>query len=231
MLIAEIFHSIQGEGLLAGVPSTFVRTSGCNLRCAWCDTRYASWEPEGREMSLDDIVHEVESLPSRHVVVTGGEPMVARGIHTLLARLRQSGRHITIETAGTVPPQNISCDLASVSPKLANSTPSAGDAGAAWSARHEATRWQPEVVREWIGAFPFQLKFVVSRPQDVEEIGTMLQELGVAVPCDRVLLMPEGIDAGSLRSRAAWLVDICKQTGYRYCPRLHIELFGNTRGT
>jgi 7-carboxy-7-deazaguanine synthase len=231
MFIAEIFHSIQGEGLLAGVPSTFVRTSGCNLRCVWCDTRHASWEPEGREMGVDAIVREVESLPSRHVVVTGGEPMVARGIDALTARLRKSGRHVTIETAGTVPPGHAVCDLASISPKLSNSTPPAVQAGAGWAARHEAARWRPDVVREWVGAFPFQLKFVISRHEDVGDVERLRRELGGEVPPDRILLMPEGTEAGSLRARGSWLVDICKQTGYRYCPRLHIELFGNTRGT
>jgi len=80
MLISEIFHSIQGEGELTGIPSVFVRTSGCNLRCNWCDTMYASWQPEGVEMSVDQIVAEVLNHPASHCVLTGGEPMVAKGI-------------------------------------------------------------------------------------------------------------------------------------------------------
>src|SRR5215469_9962101 len=75
--IAEIFYSLQGEGSLVGVPSVFVRTSGCNLRCVWCDTPYTSWHPEGEERTLPSIVAEVEQYPARHVVVTGGEPMIA----------------------------------------------------------------------------------------------------------------------------------------------------------
>jgi 7-carboxy-7-deazaguanine synthase len=157
--------------------------------------------------------------------------MVARGIDSLLAGLRQSGRQITIETAGTVAPGGVTCDLASISPKLAHSTPAADEISGGWAARHAARRWQPAVVREWITAFPFQLKFVISRPQDVDEVESMLREIGVEVPRDRVMLMPEGIDAESLRARALWLVDICKRTGYRYCPRLHIEIYGNARGT
>ena len=104
MLISEIFYSVQGEGELTGVPSVFIRTSGCNLRCRWCDTPYASWNPEGTEMSIDQILAEVEKHPAAHVVLTGGEPMVARGIHELAARLRAVGKHITIETAGTIAP-------------------------------------------------------------------------------------------------------------------------------
>ena len=104
MRISEIFHSIQGEGLLAGVPSVFIRTSGCNLRCRWCDTPYASWNPEGEEMGLKVIMERVSGYDCRHVVLTGGEPMVASGIRELAAALRSAGMHITIETAATVPP-------------------------------------------------------------------------------------------------------------------------------
>src|SRR5438067_9132328 len=105
MYIAEVFYSIQGEGELTGVPSVFVRTSGCNLRCSWCDTKYASWSPEGEEMSVDAILDRVLGYPAaRHCVLTGGEPMLAKGIHELAAKLRELGKHITIETAGTLPP-------------------------------------------------------------------------------------------------------------------------------
>src|SRR5262249_44631393 len=120
--IAELFYSIQGEGGLAGVPSVFVRTSGCNLRCAWWDTPYRSWRPEGSEGTVDRIFEEVRSHPARHVVVTGGEPMIAPEIVALTQRLRDAGLHITIETAGTVF-RPVACDLMSISPKLANSTP------------------------------------------------------------------------------------------------------------
>src|SRR5436305_5159726 len=107
MLISEIFYSIQGEGELTGIPSVFVRTSGCNLRCNWCDTMYASWEPEGAQMSLVQIMAEVGKHPAQHVVLTGGEPMIAKGIHDLATALRTAGKHITIETAGTILPEGI----------------------------------------------------------------------------------------------------------------------------
>ncbi|MBI2496915.1 MAG: 7-carboxy-7-deazaguanine synthase QueE, partial [Opitutae bacterium] len=99
MLISEIFHSLQGEGVLAGVPSVFVRTSGCNLRCNWCDTPYASWAPEGSQLRVDEIIAEVRKNPARHVVLTGGEPMIAPGIRELAAELKQLGYHLTVETA------------------------------------------------------------------------------------------------------------------------------------
>lgn len=230
MLVSEIFHSLQGEGLLMGVPSVFVRTSGCNLRCNWCDTPYASWNPEGTQMTVGEILAEVANYPSRHVVLTGGEPMIAPEIHELAHRLRERGKHITIETAATVPPGDIACDLASLSPKLAHSAPDAR-LDDTWRRKHEELRWQPEVVAAWMAQGEYQLKFVVGREADVAEIERMLKELGRPVPPERVLLMPEGVTHEALREKAGWLGELCKARGYRYCPRLHIELYGNRRGT
>ncbi len=134
MRIAEIFRSLQGEGRLTGVESVFVRTSGCNLRCRFCDTRYASWEPEGDYFSVEEVVALVERTAREpaaagavldHVVVTGGEPMIVPELVPLCAELRRRGMHITIETAGTRY-QPVECDLMAVSPKLSNSTPHGG---------------------------------------------------------------------------------------------------------
>ncbi len=231
MLISELFYSVQGEGMLTGVPSVFVRTSGCNLRCRWCDTPYASWKPEGRQMSPAEIIAAVQTYPTKHVVLTGGEPMIAPGLPELAEGLQKLGYHITIETAGTIPPAGVACDLASLSPKLRNSTPLEAEADEIWRNRHEQTRWQPEVVRQWLAEYPYQLKFVVSSPEDLAEIQGLVAQLAMAIPASQILLMPEGRDAVSLAQRDAWLVDICKAYGYRYCRRLHIDLFGNTRGT
>lgn len=231
MLISEIFYSLQGEGELTGVPSVFVRTSGCNLRCTWCDTPYASWNPEGRTLSVAQIVAAVESHPSAgHVVLTGGEPMIAKDIRPLAAQLKASGRHITIETAATVAPEGIACDLASLSPKLLNSAPDPVK-HLAWRKKHEATRWQPDAVRAWIDHYSYQFKFVVARPEDVEELEHMLAALRRDIPRHKVLLMPEATSLEKMRDRAAWLGELCKARGYRYAHRLHIELYGNRRGT
>jgi 7-carboxy-7-deazaguanine synthase len=230
MLISEIFYSIQGEGTLTGVPSVFVRTSGCNLRCNWCDTPYASWNPEGEQRSVAQIISEIQAHPARHVVLTGGEPMIARDIAELAAEIKKLGHHITIETAATVAPDGIACDLASLSPKLLNSAPDARLSGT-WRRKHEATRWQPEVVKAWIDAYPYQFKFVVSQPADVDELEGMLASLKRDIPRDRVLLMPEGVTLEAIRGRAGWLGELCKTRGYRYAHRLHIELYGNKRGT
>ncbi|MBE7540508.1 MAG: 7-carboxy-7-deazaguanine synthase QueE [Opitutaceae bacterium] len=232
MLIAEVFYSIQGEGELTGVPSVFIRTSGCNLRCTWCDTPYASWNPEGSQYTVDRLVRAVESHPAaRHVVITGGEPMIAQGIHELAGELRQRRYHITIETAATLAPDGIACDLASMSPKLVNSAPDA-TRHPAWRRRHEATRWQPDVIRAWLAAgCDYQFKFVISSPGDVDEMEGMIRSLGIEIPRHRILLMPEAKSLETMRERAAWLAEICKTRGYRYAHRLHIELYGNRRGT
>jgi 7-carboxy-7-deazaguanine synthase len=224
--IAEVFYSIQGEGVLAGVPSVFVRTSGCNLRCTWCDTPYTSWSPEGTETQIEAIVDQVRGYSCAHVVVTGGEPMIAPEIVRLTQVLKDIGSHITIETAGTVH-QPVACDLMSISPKLANSTPRERDGGR-WSAQHDRLRYQPDVLRKLIADYEYQLKFVVSDPADLVEIEAMLTEIGA--DRRRVVLMAEGTRAEVIRQRALWIAEICKREGFRYSPRLHVDLWGDERG-
>lgn len=229
MRISELFYSIQGEGKLVGMPSVFVRASGCNLRCTWCDTPYASWEPEGRDWSVDEIVSQVASHQAKHVVLTGGEPMIMSDIADLCVALKRRDHHITLETAATVF-KAVPHDLASLSPKLSNSTPW-DRAGGRFADAHERQRLNIPVIQQFIDTSPdFQLKFVVSSEADLDEIDSILRKLSQWSPSD-VLLMPEGIVAETLSSRKDWIIDICKRTGYRYCPRLHVELFGNTRGT
>lgn len=223
MKIAEIFYSVQGEGALIGVPSVFVRTSGCNLRCVWCDTPYTSWQPEGIERTIDSIADEVNRHGARHVVVTGGEPMIAPGMEELTKRLPQ---HLTMETAGTVDAQ-VRCDLMSISPKLANSVPRDREGGR-WAARHERLRYQPEVLRRLISRYPYQLKFVITEPDDLPEVRQIIAEIGA--DNRRVILMPEGTEAITLAERGRSLVEICKREGFRYSSRLHVDLWGNRRG-
>ena len=188
MKLSEIFHSIQGEGILSGVPSVFVRLSGCNLRCTWCDTPYTSWQPEGADTTIEEIAAKVSSYSCAHLVVTGGEPMIFPAVVELTRALKGLGLHITIETAGTLY-QPVVCDLMSISPKLANSTPFERDGGR-WAAQHERLRYQPEVLRRLMSEYDYQLKFVVSDPGDLAEIETVLQE--VKADRNRVVLMAEG---------------------------------------
>ena len=226
MKISEIFYSIQGEGILSGMPSVFVRTSGCNLRCVWCDTPYTSWSPEGIDMPLDEILTAVRAHPAKHAVITGGEPMIAPDIIRLTERIRHLGLHVTIETAGTGY-HPVACDLMSISPKLENSTPRKREGGK-WAAQHERLRYQPDVLKQLISEYEYQLKFVVSSPDDMPEIARVLEETGA--DRSRVVLMPEGVTPEAIRERAPWLTEICKREGFRYSPRLHIDLWGNRRG-
>jgi 7-carboxy-7-deazaguanine synthase len=161
-------------------------------------------------------------------VLTGGEPLIAPGIEELCAGLRERDFHITIETAATIF-KPVACDLASLSPKLSNSTPWQRGQGR-FAARHEALRIQVPVIRSFLEASDFQLKFVIDQPGDIAEVLQLLARLP-PVPLDRVLLMPQGTTTEELHQRRAWLAEECKKHGFRYCPRLHIELYGNVRGT
>jgi 7-carboxy-7-deazaguanine synthase len=229
MKLSELFYSLQGEGKLIGVPSVFVRASGCNLRCVWCDTPYASWHPEGEDVSVETIVARVREHNAHHVVLTGGEPMIMPDIVELCSALKRDGHHITMETAATVH-KSVDIDLASLSPKLSNSTPWERDAGR-FASMHEKNRLNFRVIQQFIDTAPdFQLKFVVASETDLKEIEAILAQIKGWSPSD-VMLMPEGTDTQTLRNRAHWISEICKRTGYRYCPRLHVELYGNTRGT
>jgi 7-carboxy-7-deazaguanine synthase len=277
MRIAEIYQSLQGEGLLTGTPSVFIRASGCNLRCWFCDTPYTSWQPEGEDLSVDEIMRRAtdarltmaemtpRNMPSnlqvrmgfsprvvdrsawaeahatadrrppisdlrlsRHAVLTGGEPMLFAELIPLSQRLREAGYHITIETAGTLN-LPVECDLMSISPKLSNSTPSA-DRDPRWHRRHEQSRHVPEVIRRLLAEYVYQLKFVIDSRADCDEVEDYLDRFPEA-DRSRVLLMPQGTDAKSLAEHSAWLEPLCRERGFHFCPRRHIEWYGHARGT
>ena len=230
--IAETFVSLQGEGKLTGVPSWFVRVAGCNLRCGWCDTPYASWEAAGEQREIAGLVAEGQASGVAHAVVTGGEPMMFDEVGVLTQGLREAGLHVTIETAGTVCRQ-IACDLMSISPKLVNSTPAEGDGRdplGVWRVRHEERRLNIGVLQKLFEGYPDrQLKFVVCEPGEVAEIEGVLGQLSGWEARD-VLLMPEGTVVPR-PELVSWVVEACIERGWRYCHRLHVELFGNRRGT
>jgi len=233
--ISETFTSIQGEGKRTGVPSWFCRLSGCNLRCTWCDTPYASWNPEHTTRTIESLITEAREAKAsgvHHAVLTGGEPMIFKQLIPLSNQLNALGFHITIETAGTVTLPGVSCHLMSLSPKLANSTPTNDprDADGVWAKRHETRRLNFDALNELIASTPDrQLKFVVADPTDLIEIDTVLAHIRGYHPRD-IMLMPEGVavpDRDSIR----WILNECITRGWTYCPRLHIALFGDIRGT
>lgn len=240
--VAETFTSVQGEGKLTGVPSFFIRLSGCNLRCRWCDTPYASWSPEGEQRRVEELVQMAVASGTSHVVLTGGEPMLFEQAGELCRRLRTAaprvpvqglpGFHVTIETAGTIA-RDWPVDLLSLSPKLADSTPHSDDPRdptGAWRERHEQRRINMDALQLLLDHAPErQLKFVVSTPADLTEIEALLAKLRGWSPAE-VLLMPEGLTSPS-RETTGWIIRACIERGWRYCHRVHIELFGNRRGT
>jgi len=214
MRISEIFYSLQGEGALVGTPSVFVRTAGCNLRCEWCDTKYA-WEHEaGTEMSLERIMDEIGRYPAAHAVLTGGEPMIAAGIGDLAEALAARNLHITIETNLTRPPRGIKCHLASLSPKI----------GAPQSRLPDE---QLAIAEEWLVSYDCQFKFVLAEEGQLAAIEDFLARLPVSVSTERIFLMPQAEDERALRERSGMVAELCKRRGYRFGPRLHLSLFGS----
>ena len=235
--INELFYSLQGEGTLAGVPSVFVRTSGCNLRCWFCDSYHTSWEPTHAAMSLEEIVAEIEGHDADHVVLTGGEPLLHPESVDLLEALDDRGYHTTVETNGTIH-RDAPIDLASISPKLESSTPTPerdpkGDGE--WEQRHEEDRIDLEALAALVEDYEFQLKFVVTDEEDMPEILELLADLrGVAdVPVrDRdVLLMPEGATRERLEETRNDVAELAMEYGFRYTPRLHVDLWNDAPET
>ena len=225
--IAEIYKSIQGEGQFTGTPSIFVRTTGCNLRCWFCDTPFTSWKPEGGQQTVEQVLEQIADLDEQHVVVTGGEPLLIPDIVRLTADLQQAGNFVTLETAGTVF-RPASTDLMSISPKLANSTPST-ERSLVWSDRHEQLRHRPDVIRSLISESAYQFKFVIDQPTDVADVGVWLAEFP-EIDRARVWLMPQAATREELAAQSEWLQDAATAAGFRFTSRLHIEQFGNARG-
>ena len=226
--ISETFRSRQGEGGRAGNESFFIRTSGCNLRCWFCDTPYASWQPTGDVVPVEKVVAQASASTAGDVVVTGGEPLLWKPIETLVDRLRRSGLHVTIETAGTIW-RDVRPDLLSLSPKLRDSGPSAAD-HPRWSVAHERRRLPIETMRRLIEqAAEVQVKFVISDAEqmaEASEVGKRLQVRG-----DQIWIMPEGTSVEAMDRASQWLRPLVDAAGFRYADRMHIRWYGNRRGT
>lgn len=236
--INEVFCSLQGEGTLAGVPSVFVRTAGCNLRCWFCDSYHTSWEPSGAWLDVEAIADEVRSYEQAdHVVLTGGEPLIHEASVRLLDELADYGYHTTVETNGTIH-RDAAIDLASISPKLASSVPTPdrdpkGDGE--WAQRHEERRIDVDALAALVDDYESQLKFVVTDADDLPEIADLVDRVREAsatrIRDDEVLLMPEGMTRDRLDRTRNEVAELAIQYGYRYTPRLHVDLWNDSKGT
>lgn len=225
----EIFATVQGEGTTAGVPSVFVRLAECNLRCSWCDTKYTwDWKNHDRttetiELPTDEVAERALAAAGegvRSAVFTGGEPLLQQEELAELARqLRERGLRIEIETNGTVAPTEAlaaNVDQWNVSPKLAS------------SGNTERARHRPAVLQWFAAQSNAILKFVVTSDADVDEVAELVGLLGI--PRERVVLSPEGVDATTIADRSRWIAERCRVDGYRLGTRLHVFLWGSTRG-
>lgn len=201
LLVNEIFPSLQGEGPALGEPATFVRLSGCNLSCAYCDTEHG----RGQEMAVGDIVQAVAGGPAR-VVITGGEPLLAGEALLELARaIRRGGAAVDMETNGTIaPPAGLAAliDYYVISPKLSNS-------GVALAARELAP-----------GLPPGPLKFAVAAVDELEEVAWIAGHH----PGRDVIIMPLGTEAAVVLERMALLAAPVRERGWRLLPRLQVLL-------
>ncbi|MFD1635093.1 7-carboxy-7-deazaguanine synthase QueE [Haloplanus ruber] len=236
--INEVFYSLQGEGKLAGTPSVFIRTSGCNLRCWFCDSYHTSWKPTHSWMSIEDIIDEVRTFDEAdHVVLTGGEPLIHEESVKLLDELADYGYHTTVETNGTIY-RDTAIDLASISPKLRSSTPTTErdpDGEGEWANRHDSRRINLDALRQLVTNYESQLKFVITGADDFEEITDLVERVRnqtqIAVPDDDVLLMPEGRTRDELADTRTTVAELAMDHGYRYTPRLHVDLWNDASGT
>ncbi len=225
--ISEIFYSIQGEGRLAGVPSVFIRLAGCDLRCLWCDTPHALRAEQGKGFTLEQIVNQISEYDCSHMVVTGGEPLISPELPTLLQELKNRNKHITLETSATQY-RPVIADLVSISPKLAHSIPHTGP-HADFAPIHKNRRLNLEAIQYFMDHHDYQLKFVVGDRTDLEEVDQILAVLR-NVSRDRIMLMPQARTRQQYHTAGPLVAQLCIEKGFRYCPRLHVELWDNRRG-
>lgn len=224
MRISEIFYSIQGEGTNTGKPAIFLRLAGCNLRCVWCDSKFTWSTKSGKQMNTGQIIKVIKKYPCKHLVITGGEPLIQQArIKKLLKKLNENSSKktksdkyfIEIETSGSLKPQiNELIDQYNCSPKLSNS------------------KNRPINYRALLAKFPKEktyYKFVVDKKSDLREIRKFIKDH--KLPKDKIILMPQGITKTDILKRGKWLAEICKKENWRLSTRLHIELWGNKRGT
>lgn len=219
MILNEVFHSIQGEGLNAGVPAIFVRFGNCNLKCTWCDTKY-TWHPDVRdnfEAGMPQVFEKIRAAgrlknggECKHLVITGGEPMLQQDVIVALRR-EFPDYYIEVETNGSIAPKpecRDAVNLFTVSYKTSNS----GNAPYELKTRGEKCVY----------------KFVVCVPDDFSEIETVIKKY--ALPPDRIFLMPEGATREEVLKKQPFVMARCTERGYRFSTRQHVLVWGGERG-
>ena len=222
----EIFQSIQGEGATAGTPSVFLRLAQCNLRCAWCDTKY-TWDwahfdqaKETTKMSLENAYQAISAYRMKRLIITGGEPLLQQGkLIPLCKRLKENGYVFEVETNGTVTPTSEMMSLIdqwNVSPKLEN------------SGNPLLEREVSLALKTFVAGKRSYFKFVISEESDIEEVEALANKYCVSK--EQIILMPQAASKAALNVRSAWLTRLCEDKGYRFSSRLHILLWGNKRG-
>lgn len=234
MKVVELFSTMQGEGKYLGVPSYFIRTTGCNLRCAWqnidssvtiCDTPYTSFNPEkGADIVVKGVINHLKKSNINHVVITGGEPTLNNDLSDIVNQFCDNGYHVTVETNGVIYHKGMPRAFMSLSPKLKSSYSQESDKE---RELHLKNNNFMESCREWMRSNDYQFKFVGNDKNDVNEVRDIQSQL--SIPNNKIYLMPQGISQEQFKNRE-WLIDVCIKNGWNYTPRLHIDVWGNVRG-
>ena len=240
--IIDLHSCLQGEGRYAGVPHFLIRTSGCNLNCAFsdsiCDTAYASWMPEPPKYSFQELIDLIEANPQiEHAFITGGEPTLNEMLlKEIIEILNEYSLFVAIETNGTMF-KDVDIDFVTISPKLSNSVPKPGTLledgivnrviTEADKVKHETSRKNYDSMKSWYKGYDTQFKFVISNGSEMDEILYLQKEIGIS--SEHIYLMPEGITNEQLQSKRELLFDLCIKYGFNYSDRLHIITYGNKR--
>lgn len=241
--VSEVCRAFQGEGRMTGVECVFIRLHGCPVACAWCDTAF-TWDGSepGRSVELAALMDEVEALaanppvwagapgrfaPIRHAVVTGGEPLVSKGLPDLLGALKRAGFTVEVETAGVLPPPDLDVHLLgrpfdqlgvywNVSPKLPSAAPK--------------IKPDPELLRRWAKTSGVVFKLAVADEEDFKEAVRLHREVAEGGWLPDFYLMPVATDLATLADRQRWLCDRAVGSGFKLTSRMHVLAYGKERG-
>jgi organic radical activating enzyme len=235
---SEVFESIQGEGPFAGTPCIFIRLATCNLKCSWCDTKY-TWDWENYDMereiknfSICEVAQQITLMEKKHIVITGGEPLLQQNHIVVLLKLLKSkiqneniskNYFIEIETNGTIMPSKDIIELVdqwNISPKTNNSLNK--QQGIDLDRLYEKSL---SFYKDLRGS---TFKFVVDKPEDLSEIDQILKKF--AIPKDKVMLMPQGTTRENISQKTKWIAAYARENSFALTTRLHVLLWGNQRG-